>query len=126
MALSTNGNIVVADSTPADVTYSEVSNTGSACVYSDRTRDIGVPRSIFVSHQKTGKDTTLRQRSMVKLTDCIENAALEGDVVNGGVHIVYDFPLRVYTKADIVDIQTQLVNLITSDSFVDKILNSEV
>lgn len=126
MAISTNGNIVVADSTPANVTYSEVSNNGSSCTYSDRTREIGVPRSLFISHQKTGKGDTLRQRSMVKLVDNKENAAIEGDVVGLGVHIVYDIPMRIIEKADITDLQTQLVNLVTSANFVDKIVNSEV
>lgn len=126
MSISTNGNIIVADSTPANVTYSEVSNSGSVCTYSDRTREIGVPRSLVVSHQKSGKGDTLRQRSMVKFLDSVENAALEGDVVSGGVHIVYDFPLRVITKTEIEHLQAQLVSLITSANFIDKIINSEV
>lgn len=126
MSIGSNGDIVVADSTPANVTYSEVLNSGTSCVYSDRTREIGVPRSISISHQLVGKGETLRLRSMVKLQDSIENPTVEGDVVTGSVHIVYDIPQRVFAKADVTDLQTQLKNLISSVNFIDKILNQEV
>lgn len=126
MSIGSNGDIVVADSTPADVTYSEVLNSGTSCVYSDRTREIGVPRSISISHQTVGKGDALRLRSMVKLQDSIENSTVEGDVVTGSLHVVYDIPQRVYEKADVTNLQAQLVNLIGSTNFVDKILNQEV
>lgn len=126
MSISTSGNVVVADATPENVTYSEVNNTGTMCVYSDRTREIGVPRTLTVSHQNVGSGDERRVRSLVKFTDCKENPSVEGDVVMGSIHLVFDTPQRIFEKADITDLQTQLVNLIGSANFVDKITNQEV
>lgn len=126
MAISTNGTITVQDKTPADVNYSEVQNTGAQCVYADRTREIGVPRNLIISHQSIGSGDAARLRSMVKFTNNVENSALEGDIVEQRVHVVFDTPLRIITKSDVEDVMTQLTNLLGSTDFVDKILNKEV
>lgn len=126
MSFSTNGQVVVADATPTDVTYSEVQNTGTMCSYSDRSREIGVPRSLVISHQVTGSGDSARVRSMVKFIDTVENPSLEGDTEENRIHVVWDRPNRVVTKADITDLQTQLENLMGSTDFVDKIVNQEV
>jgi hypothetical protein len=126
MSFSTNGQITIQDNTPADVVYSEVQNTGSQCVYADRTRDIGVPRQLIISHQLLGSGDAKRLRSLVKLTNSIENAALEGDVVEARCYIVCDTPLRVVDKATVTDMLTQLENFISSSGFVDQLMNQEV
>mgnify|MGYP003574335505 CR=1 FL=1 len=126
MSFSTNGSVVIADSTPADVTYSEVQNTGTSCTYSDRSREIGEPRKLIISHQTSGSGDDLKVRSLCKLTNAIENPSLEGDVVEHGIHIVFDTPQRVIAKADITDVLTQMINLVSDSSFVDKITNQEV
>lgn len=126
MSFSTNGQIQVTDATPATVTYSEVSNTGSQCVYADRTREIGTPRSLIISHQNVGTGDAARLRSMVKFTNNVENSALEGDVVEGRIHVVFDTPLRVIDKDDVTDMLTQLIDLLDNATFVDQLMNSEV
>lgn len=126
MSFATNGQVVIQDSTPADVTYSEVQNTGAVCTYSDRSREIGEPRKLIISHQTSGSGDDLRVRSLVKLTNAIENPSLEGDVVEHGCHVVLDTPQRVVTKADITDVLTQMVNLVSGSTFVDQITNQEV
>jgi hypothetical protein len=126
MSFSTAGDVTIADETPADVDYSEVQNTGSKCLYADRTRDIGTPRGLEISHQNVGTGDDARLRSMVKLSNSIENSALEGDVVEHRAHIVLDTPLRVVTKADVIDIVKQLTNFIDGATFVDQIMNKEV
>lgn len=126
MSFSTNGQIAVLDKTPATVTYSEVSNTGSQCIYADRVRDIGVPRQLVISHQRVGNGDAARLRSMVKFTNCVENTALEGDVVESRLHIVVDTPLRVVEKTDVEDVLTQLINFISEATFIDQVMNSEV
>lgn len=126
MGFSTNGAVVLADATPANVTYSEVSNTGSQCLYADRTRDIGVPRQLIISHQTVGSGPNARRRSMVKVTDFKENASLEGDVVEARVHMVVDIPQRIIDSADVNHMVVQLKNLIISTDFLAKLLNQEV
>lgn len=126
MSFSTNGQVAVQDSVPATVTYSEVQNTGSQCIYADRTREVGVPRQLIISHQQVGAGEAARLRSMVKFSNSIENAALEGDVVEHRVHMVIDTPLRIVEKADVADVIAQLIDVMSDASFVDQILNSEV
>lgn len=125
MSLSTNGNITIQDSTPVDVVYSEVQNTGLQSTYSDRTREIGVPRRAIVSHNDSGTGDAKRLRSLAKLTNCKENPSLEGDVVEHSIYVVYDTPMRIVEVEDVEDIQTQLINWISSANFVQKILNRE-
>lgn len=126
MSIGSNGSVVIADATPANVTYSEAQNTGTMAVYSDRTREIGVPRTLTISHQITGKTPATRQRSLVKLSNAIENPALEGDVETAALHVVFDFPHRIVEKSEISDMLVQMVNLLETANFVDKIANSEV
>jgi len=126
MSFSTSGIITIADATPADVDYAEVQNTGSKCLYSDRARDIGTPRGLEISHQTVGTGDAARLRSMVKLSNSVENGAVEGDVLEHRAHIVLDTPLRVVTKAMVTDIITQLSNFVGEATFVDQIMNREV
>lgn len=126
MSFSTNGQVAVTDSVPATVTYSEVQNTGSQCVYADRAREIGVPRQLIISHQNVGSGEAARLRSMVKFTNAIENPALEGDVVESRIHLVIDSPLRIVGKTDVKDVIAQLIDVISGLTFVDQIMNSEV
>lgn len=126
MSFSTNGQVEVQDSTPATVTYSEVQNTGSQCIYADRAREIGVPRQLTISHQKTGSGDAARLRSMVKFSNNVENSALEGDVVEHRAHVVFDTPLRVVDKTDVEDVLAQLIDLLSTTGFVDQIMNQEV
>jgi hypothetical protein len=125
MSFNTNGDVVVADAAAANVTYSLVDTTGTRSVYSDRSRGIGVPRTLEISHQETGAGDAARLRSLVKLTDCKENPSAEGDVVENRVHIVLDSSLRITEKADVTDLLKQLSNMINDASFVDKIMNKE-
>lgn len=126
MSFSTNGQVEVQDITPATVTYSEVQNTGTQCIYADRTREIGIPRQLIVSHQKTGSGEAARLRSMVKFSNNVENSALEGDIVEHRVHLVIDSPLRVVDKDDVKDVIAQLIDFIGAATFVDQIMNQEV
>jgi hypothetical protein len=126
MSFSTAGTVTIADETPANVDYSEVQNTGSRCVYADRVRDIGTPRGLEISHQTVGNGDDARLRSMVKLSNSIENGALEGDVVEHRAHIVLDTPLRIVTKTDVIDMIKQLTNFLDEATFVDQIMNKEV
>jgi len=73
-----------------------------------------------------GKGDDARLRSMVKLTNNVENSALEGDVVEHRLHLVLDTPLRVVEKTDVQDVLTQLISLLESATFVDQIMNQEV
>lgn len=126
MSFSTSGQVQVQDSAPATVTYSEVQNTGSKCIYSDRTREVGVGRSLEVSHQTVGTGDAARLRSMVKFSNNVENTSLEGDVVEHRIHMVIDSPLRVIEKADVEDVLAQLIDFISTGTFVDQIMNQEV
>jgi len=63
---------------------------------------------------------------MVKLSNSVENGAVEGDVLEHRAHIVLDTPLRVVTKAMVTDIITQLTNFVGEATFVDQIMNREV
>jgi len=126
MSFSTNGQIAVEDATPATVTYSEVQNTGSQCIYADRDREVGIPRQLTISHQKTGSGEAARLRSMVKFSNSVENSALEGDIVEHRIHLVIDSPLRVVAKTDIEDVLAQLVDFLGEATFVDQIMNQEV
>lgn len=126
MSFSTNGQVQVQDSTPATVTYTEVQNNGTQCIYADRDREIGVPRQLIVSHQLVGTGEAARLRSMVKLSNCVENPALEGDVVEHRIHLVIDSPRRVIAKSDITDVLAQMVDFISGATFVDQIMNQEV
>lgn len=126
MSFSTNGQVQLQDATPATVTYSEVQNTGSRCIYSDRTREIGEPRNLEISHQSVGSGDDARLRSMIKLSNCIENSALEGDVVEHRIHVVFDTPLRVVAKADVEDVLAQMVDFLSISGVVDQLMNQEV
>jgi len=126
MSFSTNGQVALTDSSAATVTYSEVQNSGSKCIYSDRTRDIGVGRSLEISHQQVGSGETARLRSMIKLSNNIENSALAGDVVEHRIHMVFDTPLRVCQKTDVEDVLAQFVDLLGTSGIVDQIMNQEV
>jgi hypothetical protein len=126
MSFSTSGQVQVQDSTPATVTYSEVQNTGSQCIYADRTREIGVPRQLIISHQSVGSGDDSRLRSMVKFSNAIENSALEGDVVEHRIHVVFDTPNRVVEKTDVEDVLAQLTDLLSGGTFVDQLMNREV
>lgn len=126
MSFSTSGQVILQDSVPADVTYSEVKNSGDQCIYADRTREIGVPRQLIISHQEVGSGDNARLRSMVKLTNSVENSALEGDVVQHSIHIVLDTPHRIVEKSDVVDVLSQMVDFLSIATFVDQITNREV
>lgn len=126
MSFSTNGQVQLQDSTPATVTYSLVDNYGSRCVYADRTREIGEPRRLEISHQMVGSGDDARLRSMVKLSNAIENPALEGDVVEHRIHVVFDTPLRVVAKADVEDVLAQMADFLAISGVVDQIMNQEV
>jgi hypothetical protein len=126
MSFSTNGQVQVQDSAPATVTYSEVQNTGSQCIYADRDREIGVPRQLIISHQKVGTGDAARMRSMVKFTNNVENSALEGDVAEHRIHLVLDSPVRIVDKDDITDVLAQMIDFISGATFVDQIVNQEV
>jgi hypothetical protein len=108
------------------VDYAEVQNTGSKCLYSDRSREIGVPRTLEIAHTNVGTNDAKRLRSLIKLSNTKENPSVEGDTVEQKVHIVIDTPLRIVEKADVDDLIDQLISFITSANFVDKVMNSEV
>jgi len=126
MSFSTSGQVTLVDEASANAVYSEVQNTGIQCIYADRNRDIGIGRQLIISHQSVGKGDDARLRSMVKLTNNVENSALEGDVVEHRLHLVLDTPLRVVEKTDVQDVLTQLISLLESATFVDQIMNQEV
>lgn len=126
MSFSTNGQVQLTDSGAATVTYTEVRNTGDQCIYADRTREIGVPRQLIISHQTVGTGDAARLRSMIKLTNDVENSALEGDVVEHRIHVVFDSPLRVVAKTDIEDVLAQALDLLGTAGIVDQLMNQEV
>lgn len=126
MSFSTNGQITVADSSAAEVIYSEVQNTGSQCIYADRTREIGIPRQLIISHQLVGTGEAARVRSMVKFSNSVENSALEGDVAEHRIHLVLDTPGRLVQKTDVEDVLAQFIDFISGGTFIDQITNREV
>jgi hypothetical protein len=126
MSFSSDGQVEVQDSTPATVTYSEVQNFGDRCIYADRTREIGVPRQLVISHQKVGSGSDARLRSMVKFSNNVENTSLEGDILEHRVHIVVDTPLRVVGKTDVEDVLAQLLDFLGNSTVVDQLMNQEV
>lgn len=126
MSFSTNGQVVLADATPANVTYSETQNTGTQCIYADRTREIGVPRTLTISHQEVGTGTAKRLRSMVKLSDVKESPSLEGDVAELKAHLVVDCPQRIVTATDVGHVIAQLIDLMNNATFIAQLLNREV
>lgn len=126
MSFSTNDAIVVADATPANVTYSEQQKSGLSSVYSDRTRGLGVPRTLSISHQETGKGDAIRTRSLVKFADTQENPDMEGDRESATVYLVVDYPSRIFSTDHINHMVVQMKNFMISADFLAKLINREI
>lgn len=127
MSFSTAGRISLSDNTPATVNYDQSQSFGSKAIYSDRSRDIGLPRTLEISHQDSGSGTLKRTRSMCRLNDIVENAQLEGDTEGASIYLVVDRGHRLIDKADLTHMVAQLISLLgTPSDFVDKIANKEV
>lgn len=110
MALS---DLVFQDATPANVTFRLASTSASAASYSDASRSIVEPRTFSVSHQITGKGTSGRVRTRVRIDDT--QVAADGvEIESAAVFIVIDRPTRVLENADLKHSIALLKNALTT------------
>lgn len=107
--------------------YVEQQRLGNKAVYSDASRPLGNPKTVEISHQivNPGKSAE-RVRSMIKISTKEENPSLEGDRVSGSVHVVLDYPTRIFEVATIQDLYDQLNNLLMGNGIFTKLINREV
>lgn len=124
MSFATNDQVIINDGT-GDVTYTKVASTGTSTTYSDRTREIGVPRQLMISHQQTGKAPNVKIGSMIKILDTVESAD-ETESEQEEVYIVCRRGIRLATKSQLVGMLIQIKNLVADPTaLVDQLVNRE-
>lgn len=118
-----SADITIADSTPANQTYSLLTMDGSKTLRKNTARALETPCIMTVSHTVQGKAAGIRDRHLVRF-DLTE---LDTDGItpySGAVYLVLDKPRRAITDAQIYDLVVQMKNYLTSGN-VTKVLNGE-
>lgn len=104
-------DIVVADATPANVTFSVTSVNGPKAVYSDASRNADKPRIATFSHQSAGSAVARRNRHLVRIDRTEVDA--DGNVGVVSVYVVIDMSAKVVTTAQAYDTVVLVKNLLT-------------
>lgn len=126
MSIASSGTLdITVDTTTTS--YVEQQRLGTKAVYSDASRSLGNPRTIEISHQviNAGKSTE-RIRTMVKLATKEENPTVEGDRVSGSIHVVLDYPTRIFEAETLEDIYAQILAFLSMSGVLGKLVNREV
>jgi hypothetical protein len=124
MAFSTD--ITLTGTAAATYTYSQISLEGAKSIRKDSTRDLGTPRSMVISHSVSGKGMTAVDRHLVRLNLVEEDTGSEEiATVGSSVYVVIEAPRRIVTSAMLQDQVDQMVDFLTTEGNLDKLLNSE-
>lgn len=106
-------DLVIADNTPANVTFRPASSAAGKTVYTDASRSILEPRTFTVSHQKVGKGANVRIRTLVRVDD----TQVDTDGVTSAVdsaYFVIDRPGTIVTSADVKHSIALVKNVLTA------------
>lgn len=106
-------DLVIADNTPANVTFRPASSAAGKTVYTDASRSILEPRTFTVSHQKVGKGANVRIRTLVRVDD----TQVDVDGVTAAVdsaYFVIDRPGSIVTAADVKHSIALVKNVLTA------------
>ena len=118
-----SNDVVIADSVPANQTYSLISMNAGKSIRSNPARPVSEPVILTISHEALKKASKTHYRHLVRL----DMTELDTDNVtkfNGYVYVVIGQDDRVVTEAMIQDLTVQLKNFLTSGN-VTKLLRNE-
>lgn len=116
-------DVVIADSSSANVTFSATSVSGGKAEYADSSRSIDSPRILTVNHQDAGSGSAKRRRHLVRFDRTEVDA--EGNTGTATVYAVIDVSNKVVTAAQAYDCVVLLKNLLT-EANVTKVLSGQI
>lgn len=106
--------------------YSLISTNESKSVRRDAARDLGVPRTMLISHETNGKGMNAVDRHLVRLNLVEEDTGSDDiAIVSSSIYCVIEAPRRIVTITMMKDMLTQLLGFLGTEANVDKLLNSE-
>jgi len=118
-----DNNVVIADSVPANQTYSLISMNSGKSVRSNAARPVAEPCILTISHEAIKKATKTHYRHLVRID--LTELDVDGVTSFGGyVYIVIGNDSLVITENNIQDLVVQMKNFLTTSN-VTKLLHNE-
>jgi len=115
---------IVGDSSSTRV-YALTSLLGGVSVRQNASAPVGLPEQFLISHQESKRGGFALDRHSIRF-NLSKTSSVGTSPVQASVYCVIEVPRdSAITVAMIRDMRTQLVNFITSNGNVDKILNGE-
>jgi hypothetical protein len=108
-------DITLADDTPANHVYSQISLESSKSIRNNAALSLGTPETMIISHTTSGKGMTATDRHLVRLNHVEEDTgSTEIATLTGSVYIVLEKPRRIITDVQMSHMVTQLINFLTA------------
>jgi hypothetical protein len=105
------------------VVYALQSIEGGRAIRKNATAPLGEPETLTVAHSATKRGLLTVDRHLVRLD--LTKSDVSGALAVASVQLVLEVPRTIITAAQVKDMKTQLVAMLATLGYMDKILNSE-